>query len=1034
MTISQSELLDKAIAYLQTQRDSLEEGVYRVALHALRERQQSLLISEMPAQRRQVTLLLANLSGFKLLSDSLEAEEVLNLMNTLWGELDSIILAHGGRIDRHQGNTVMAIWGAGISYQDDPQQAVHAALALRQSVARLSQQIPIHLRVGIHTGYVLLGSISSTGEFIALGQSVKLVGLLEEAAQTGQVIISHDTYRHVRGIFQLEKASPLLAAIGKGSVTQTYRVLEAKPRAFYMSIGEIEGVEAPMIGRQAELEALQQTLLTLPHTRRAQVITLYGDAGLGKSRLLHEFHDWLELLQQVTVWLFRGRANAQTINTPYSLLYDLLADRFQIHSSDSGEAAREKLIAGMATFWGAKDAAKAEVIGQLIGLTFEQSPQVKALLSNAAAFHNTAVRYLADFIRAVQGHDGDDPIVILLEDAQWADSSSLAALQMVLELCADLPLLLVIAARPPFGEQALHWPAHQTLPLKALTTQESQSLVQAILQKGRNLPPQLTQRIIEQAEGNPFYIEEIIKMLLDERIITAEGDHWHLNLLRWQESAIPSTLTGVLQNRLDSLNADEQSLLQQAAVIGRIFWDQALYALNPQTTTETIRLTLASLTQRDFVQAHKSSSIAQANEYSFRHILLHDFIYRSTLRPHRQRYHRQAAEWLIRVAGERHSEYAERIAMHYEEAGERHLAAQYFFGAGERAYQTSAYPQATQLYQRTLHWLDADDPQRALVLNGLGLASTGLALYSEATSYFYGGLSIANIPPSVRANLLTGLAVVTIRQGHFEAAQQHLDEAIGLSQAAHDERGLAYGLRQQAWLARVKGHHDQSAQYAQSALNLYQQLNDLSGMISCYISIGNVLGAQGQLAASEQAFLQGLALAQACGDRWGMSTLLINLGEIARLGRNYSAAQEYYAESWSIAQQIGHRQGVATSLLNQGIIAISLGDTQAARHFLQQALGLFWQMQGRPSQITTLLYYAELALMEGQTEQAAHLVGMVQGDSALTDETRDQMTKLLARLEQHLDPTGLQVALAQGAGLEMDRTIQALLQESSSTG
>ncbi|MEZ4517462.1 MAG: adenylate/guanylate cyclase domain-containing protein [Chloroflexota bacterium] len=288
--------LRTAITAQESLRGTIPDEVIEATVAALQVRLSELLEQAAEPKRKQVTVLFADVVGFTAMSESMDAEVVARTVNELWMLVDDVITTHGGRIDKHIGDAVMALWGTGIAQEDDVEQAVRAALELRRAVAAFcrTHSLPLAMRVGLNTGPVLLGTIGTAGEFSAMGDTVNLASRLEAAAPIDRVLISHDTYRHIRGIFDVE-AQPDLRVKGKAEPIRTYILVQPKPRAFRLFTRGIEGIETRMVGRDNELRQLQTAYLEMLITAQTHVVTILGEAGVGKSRLLEEFEDWLEL-------------------------------------------------------------------------------------------------------------------------------------------------------------------------------------------------------------------------------------------------------------------------------------------------------------------------------------------------------------------------------------------------------------------------------------------------------------------------------------------------------------------------------------------------------------------------------------------------------------------------------------------------------------------------------------------------------------------------------------------------------------------
>src|SRR5256714_3343964 len=552
-------------------------------------------------QRRQLTVLFADFAGLLPLTEGQDAEDVSELMSELWPLVDGIVAEHGGAVDKHVGETLVALWGAREAREDDPERAVRAALAMQSAVAEfvasnLPHALAEHalaereasarddiatgevegparlLRVGVRTGLVLLGEVGATGEVTVTGDPVRLASRLLQAAPVGSVLVSHDTYRHVRGVFTVHPPDTLEAA-GRSRPVPFFRLRHAQPRAFRVQTRGVEGVETRMVGRKGELRRLTDALETVFEERELHVVTVVADAGLGKSRLLYEFANWIELLPD-NWYIFNGRAGEGAQGLPYALVRDVFSFRFEIQDSDPPEVAREKLERGMLAM--CKNTPEDEVlqrahfIGQLIGFHYSASKHVSGILDDARQIRDRAFRYAGQFFSDIAR---DYPVAVYLDDIHWADDGSLDFIDYITRHCAQVPMMILWPSRPPLLERRPAWGEgrghHERVRLQPLSKKESRQLVEEILRRARRVPPEPRELVVRWAEGNPFYVEELIKILIDQRVIVPGADVWSVDATRLGEVHVPPTLTGVLQARLDKLSAEEKSALQRASVIGR---------------------------------------------------------------------------------------------------------------------------------------------------------------------------------------------------------------------------------------------------------------------------------------------------------------------------------------------------------------------------------------------------------------------------------------------------------------------------------
>jgi class 3 adenylate cyclase/tetratricopeptide (TPR) repeat protein len=712
--VSSYQKLKRSIAALEAQRGILSDDVIDASIAAL---QKQLAELEGPEQQRKmVTVLFADIVGSTRMIRDLDPEESMEVMDGALKRMEVPIEEHGGHVTRFMGDGFMAVFGAPMAHENDAEMAVRAGLGILEVAQEQAKEIEdewgIHdfqVRVGINTGLVALGGLTEAEDTL-MGSTVNLATRIESAAQPGCLLISHDTYRHVRGVFDVEPQESMKAK-GFDEPVLVYLVKRAKPRTFRVHTRGVEGVETRMVGREGELLILQDTYRDTMEGCQTQVVTVVGEAGVGKSRLLYEFDNWIDLLPE-KVRFFQGRGRQETQNLPYALLRDLFSFRFQIQESASAAKVREKLETGFGEAFGFDEGGqqKAHIIGQLLGFDFSGSPHLKGVLENPQQLHDRALMYLAEYFQAITEQT---PTVISLEDVHWADDSSLNLINRLARRLRKERLLIVCLARHRLFDRRPHWGEglayHTRLELRPLSTRQSRGLVREILKKVDQVTDALQDLVVKGAEGNPFYIEELIKMLIEDDGIVIGEERWSIVPARLAEIKVPSTLTGVLQARLESLPSNERTTLQQASVIGRIFWDDAVEYMNvesmPAGRQYEMRSTakdLSSLRSRELIYHREESAFSDAGEYTFKHAVLREVTYESILKRVRRPYHALVAEWLIQHSEERAGEYAGLIGDQLELAGKYDQAASYLYQAGEQAAMRHANAEALGYLQRAL--------------------------------------------------------------------------------------------------------------------------------------------------------------------------------------------------------------------------------------------------------------------------------------------------------------------------------------------
>jgi ABC-type oligopeptide transport system substrate-binding subunit/class 3 adenylate cyclase len=695
-----------------------------------------------------VTILFSDVKGSTTMAEDLDPEDVMEIMDGAFDVLIEPIYRHEGTLARLMGDAVLAFFGAPIAHEDDPERACRAALEIVAGARAYAEQLErergiqgFNVRVGINTGLVVVGEVGSDlrVEYTAMGDAINLAARVEQNAPPGSILITHDTYRHVRGVFDVQAQEPLQVK-GKRESVRTYLLQRAKPRAFRKGTRGVEGIETRMIGRQAELTRLQEAFHTAVEDGDLQMVTVVGEAGVGKSRLLHEFDNWAELRPE-TFYYFKGRALQELHSLPYSLLRSLFAFRFQIEDSDSVAVVQQKLERGVGRALGAgeEERGAAGFIGHLVGFELGESAHAEGAHDDPREIRDRALAYLVGYFEALAS---ENPVLVLLEDLHWADDSSLDVLNHLALALSDQPLMIACAARPALFERRPHWGEgqafHRRLALEPLTKRNTRRLLGEILRKVEDVPDTLSELVVAGAEGNPFFVEELVKMLVEDGVIVKGHERWRVEPARLSEVRVPPTLTGVLQARLDRLPFEDRTILQQASVVGRKFWDQAVVRISESAAEgvqqDEVLDTLSELRGREMVFRRETTAFAGAQEYVFKHNVLREVTYESLLKRLRRVYHGLVADWIIEQGGERAVEYTGLIADHLELAGRSEEAIAYLLEAGDRARSLYAHQEATRAYERALALLKelGDDQRAARALMKLGLAHHTAFDYAES--------------------------------------------------------------------------------------------------------------------------------------------------------------------------------------------------------------------------------------------------------------------------------------------------------------
>lgn len=532
-------------------------------------------------ERRQVTVMFADISGFTAMSEQLDPEEVRNTINGCFELLGAAINRYGGYIDKFIGDEIMALFGAPTAHENDPERALRAALDMMTALAEFNEAHahrlpkPLALHFGINTGLVIAGGIGmpERQDYSVMGDTVNLAARLEDLSEAGEILVGANTYRLTAPLFEFETLRPVKLK-GKAQPVPVYRLLRAKA-VVGGQIRGIEGLYSPLVGRQGEFTQLQQALQTLPHGV-GNTISITGDAGLGKSRLVSELRDMTtQQLPQVR-WA-KGHALSYAENASYLIARDLLRNLLNLPLTASPSDMRLHLREELKELLPRQANNLYPYLAYLLEIPLESdTAKILTYLEGQLLQQRIFEAMKSYLVAAAQ----QTPLVLVWDDLHWIDPSSLGLLQFLLPLVEQHALWHVLIYRPlpqnrlgtlrPQIEQVVEQ-VNLKLTLDPISAAESQELVNNLLGPGC-LPPHTHNLIIQKAEGNPFFIEEVIRALIDQGVVVprADGQGWQTTS-QVNDITIPDTLQGVIMARIDSLDPETKRILQIASVLGRSF-------------------------------------------------------------------------------------------------------------------------------------------------------------------------------------------------------------------------------------------------------------------------------------------------------------------------------------------------------------------------------------------------------------------------------------------------------------------------------
>jgi adenylate cyclase len=655
------------------------------------------------ADRRQVTILFADLSGFTALAERLDPEDVRAFQNALFETLAQAIARYDGFVEKFVGDAVLAIFGAPVAHEDDPERALDAALDMLERGAALSHKWaarlgqPVTLHVGIHTGPVVAGSLAAAAgaAYAVTGDTVNTTARLLAAAAPGTILVSEATQVLTRHRFAFELAGEVTLR-GKSEPVVVHRLLGvlAEPESA-RGLAAL-GLAAPLVGRTDELDQLIAAFDRMQRGR-AQVVSLIGEAGTGKSRLIAELLARLEADGRLARIAVR-RATCSSLGEPtYGVFGALFREAYQVDPADSLDVARQKLAAGLRAL-GTRDGeaqAIVPVLSYVLGLEGETHPDVEP---------EQLQRQIVLAARAlVERRLEHEPLLILVEDLHWADAASVDLMRHVVDQLADRPLMLLLSHRPDTGPPVVARAAQSVIRLAPLSLDDTRTLVASLFGSSvGDILVQLQDFVATRAGGNPFFVEEIVRSLVGKGVLVRQGDRWACTAA-CETVDVPPTLHGLLLSRVDRLPADARRLLQEAAVLGAVF-DEALLR-GVATDAGTAEAALDRLVESDLIQA--VGSWREGGRYRFTHALVHEVVYQNLLLARRTELHERVARALERAAGphpERLSD-LEALGHHWSLGADKPRGARYLLAAGDWARAVYANDDAIRHYERSLRTL-----------------------------------------------------------------------------------------------------------------------------------------------------------------------------------------------------------------------------------------------------------------------------------------------------------------------------------------
>jgi class 3 adenylate cyclase/tetratricopeptide (TPR) repeat protein len=932
-------------------------------------------------ERKVITVLFTDIVGSTARAEQMDPEDVRARLAPYYVRLRAELERFGGTVEKFIGDAVVALFGAPAAHEDDPERAVRAALAIREAIDELNAEdewLDLKVRIGVNTGeaLVVVGARVSEGEGLAAGDVMNTAARLQSAAPVNGILVGALTQEATRDAIEYRGAEPI-AAKGK-----------SEPVPAWEAVALIDAAARPartgaLVGREAEVERLTGIWWLVLRDRRPALATVIGPPGIGKSRLLVE----LSLSVAATGTVHRGRCLSYGEGITYWPVTELVKSAAGILQSDARETISRKLD---------------DFLDSLDTDDLDELRTIAAALSNLIGIPTTPRgTYAAGDISRAELHWGIKrtfqllararPLVLVLEDLHWAEPTLLELIAYLLADETEAPILLVGSARPELAEAEPafagdHGRRH-TLELDTLTGAEGAALLGQLLGDETLAETAFARKLIENAGGNPLFLEETVRMLRDRDLV--DRDLWATDEA---DLPVPTSVQGLISSRLDRLEPSQKRVAHHAAVVGAVFWAGAVGHLGSTDggAAEDPEEKLDVLVRKDFVRPNEPSTVSGEDEYAFTHILVRDVAYGQIPKGRRAQLHVRFSDWVTILPGSA-DEFVEIVAWHLEQACRLSrevarspveppllLAAGALATAAERAERREGYGEATRYYTRALDVLGEEHPEtgaelrlrRAVMRAELGeLRDAGDELAAVIDSA--GGLERHDL----RAEGLVALADVDLRQGRVADAERRLTEAAALA-AEIDDRVLQVktAFIQSAHRGDFLGQFEAAVDQLRVAIATARALGDLPLEVEAHLRLGFMLYNMGDLAGAEVELERTIELAGALGSHRDEARATFQLALV-----RYYRGETKEAENLALrAREWLGRTGdsylqVQNLVRGLAVFALEAGRPDLAEEYLREALPIALDIGGWLV-TDTYRYLTEALVRQGRLEDARELV------------------------------------------------------------
>ncbi len=939
-----------------------------------------------PEVRKTVTVLFCDIADSTALAERVDPESVRRVMSLYFDEMRRVIERHGGTVEKFIGDAVMAVFGVPRLHEDDALRAVRSAHQMGEALGGVNEMlqsawgITVEHRIGVNTGEVVAGEARAT-ERLVTGDAVNVAARLEQHARPGQVLLGEATYRLVRDAVAAEPVEPLTVK-GKAAALRAWRLDDVALDAPWLQ----RHLDSPIVGRDDRLAQLEQ-VFAASLAPGCRIVTVIGSPGVGKSRLIREFTTRIAGRARVT----HGRCLSYGDGVTYFPIGLVLSDLARVVSTDTPEQARDRLTALLDEHDAGADGPRiAHVVAGAIGLVEGTAPTSEICW---------AVRRMLEVLAQ------HEPLVVVLDDIHWAERSLLDLIEHVAMFAADVPLTIVCVARPELLEDSPGWCSgiadSVRLTVDPLSVPHVQALLANLLE-GSGLPASMHNRIIAAAEGNPLFVEELLRMLVDDGVITHTEQGWQATV-ELDTVAIPPGIGAILAARLERLGQGEREVAQRAAVIGREFHSDALDEMSGGVPSGSLSEVLRSLVAKQIISPVGTVFLG-SDTFVFWHQLTRDTAYASCPKEVRATLHERFAGWMEDRAGARTAEHAEILGYHLEQAvrqlsdlgpldahgrGMAVRAGLWLATAGRRALARDDVSAAANLLERALGLAPATDPERAGLLRDLGTALVHRGRFEDADRV------LAEAGVAAQSAGRTDLANLAHLDRQFIRLQTRPDEAVAELAQVTDEAFLAFtetadqvGLTR-VWQLRAELHwmacsYGATTQALEHAVGHARRAGEKRDEAAITVWLASCL-ALGPTTVPEAIQRCDELLARGSGSRRVEAAVLTVLGYLHALAGQPAEARLLVLRGRQRHEELGLTFARAHWTVFSGMALLLAGDTEAAEAELRWGYDTLRSMGERAGLSTVAAYLARVLLVQERYAEAEELTAESEAQAASDD-------------------------------------------------